>query len=188
MATLTAAERRAIADAAERVAEQYASEPLLTTAQLEQLTLDELDTYLRSRGVTIDWERITEEVRAAVGSDALSISRGQALSPGRMEDLEARSKRAVASAARSVANQTIGDMRQAAIDQADDRPDDEKYLIWVSVGGGCDDCRDLHGTIFRLDAWEGMAPRDGTTRCRGNCRCSLVPCASPGAGNEGTRV
>lgn len=188
MATLSAAERRAIAAAAEAVAEEFASEPLLTSAELAQLDIGEMDAYLRARGVTIDWERLEQEVRASVGQDALLITRGQELSPGRLEDLEKRAQRAVAQTARSVANQTIGDMRQAAIDEADERPDDERYQIWVSVGGGCDDCRDNHGTIFRLDAWEGMAPRDGTTRCRGNCRCSLVPCASPGADNEGTRV
>ena len=188
MATLSAKERQAIARASEALAEEFASEPLLSSEELAQLSMAELDAYLRARGVTVDWERIEQEVRGAVGSDALSITRGQALSPGRLEDLEARGKRAVVSAARSVANQTIGDMRQSAIDAADSRPETERYQIWVSVGGGCDDCRDLHGTIFRVDAWEGMAPRDGTTRCRGNCRCSLVPCANPGEGNEGLRA
>jgi len=185
---LTKKERQEIADQAIELAEEMASEPLPSTAELQSMTLDELDAMFKARGVTIDWERLEADVRSAVGSDYVLIERGTELDDAKLEDLERRSHKAVVQASRSIANQTIGDMRQEAMLLADDRPDDEKYLCWVSVGNGCPSCQDRHGTVFALDAWEGNMPRDGGTLCKGNCRCSLVPVGNPGRGNEGLRV
>ena len=187
MASLTKQQREEIAADVQRILAEFSDEPLPPASELQDMTLDELDALLQSRGVKLDWERLEAEVRAAIGSDAVLIDRGRELSDAKIIDLEKRSMRAVVSAARSVANQSINDMRQQAMLEADDRPDDQKFLCWVSVGNGCDDCKDLHGTIMAWDAWEGMAPRDGNTVCRGNCRCSLVPVGDPGAGKEGLR-
>jgi hypothetical protein len=185
---LTKSERTAIAEQAAEIAAEFADEPLPSSRELAAMSIDELDALFKARGVTIDWERIEADVRSAIGSDALLINRGVELDDAKILDLEKRSARAVAGAARSIANQTIGDMRQEAMLLADDRPDDQKYLVWVSVGNGCPSCQDRHGTVLALDAWEGNMPRDGGTLCKGNCRCSLVPVGDPGSGNEGLRV
>lgn len=185
---LTKSQSKAIMEEAQAILREFSDEPLPPTRELEDMTFEELSALLESRGVNIDWERLDADVRGAIGSDAVLIDRGVELDDAKIIDLEKRSMRAVVSTARSIANQTIGDMRQQAMLEADDRPDDEKYMVWVSVGNGCDSCADRHGTILAYDLWEGNAPRDGGTLCKGNCRCSLVPVGSPGKKNEGLRA
>lgn len=187
MAALSSSERKDIATASQEEAAQWEDTRALPLEDLLAMSVEELQTYLEGLGVEIDLERLEAEVRTAMGPDAVLLDRGTPLSPAQMDALESRIQRAVVSVARSTANQTLGDMRQEAILAGDDRPDDEKYLAWVSVGGGCPDCRDLHGTVFAADAWEGISPRDGNTVCRGNCRCMLVPTGAP-AGGEGSKV
>lgn len=190
MTVLSASERKRIADLAEDLAKEAKASGLLPADELEDMSLDELDAYMRSKGVTIDWERLVADMRSVVGSDAVHIDRGQELSDASQEALEERASKAVVRTARAVANRTIADLRNSAFQEADDRPDDEKFMVWVTVGGtsSCPDCRDRHGQVFAADMWQGMEPGDGTTVCRDNCNCSLVPCGDPGAGNEGRSI
>lgn len=187
MSTLSRSERDDVASAAEDIAEQWEDARPLTRDDLLRMSRSELDAYMQDLGVTLDWERMEAEVRSALGADAVLIDRGNELSEAQVDALEKRLRKATVSVARSTANQTLGDLRQAAFLEGDERPDEEKFLVWVSVGDGCPDCQDLHGTVFAADAWEGMAPRDGNTICRGNCRCMLVPTGEP-SGGEGSKV
>lgn len=175
-----------MAEAALEAAEQIAEETLPTARELEKLTTEELDKFLRARGVVLDWERLETKIRAALGQDVVLLNRGATLDPARVDALEKKARTAVVRAARAVANQTLGDMRQTAFDDADPRPREKRSLMWVSVGkGACPSCRDRHGHVFRADYWEGDAPRDGTTLCEDDCRCILVPVADPPEGDEG---
>lgn len=183
---LTPAQRAEMAKAAVDAAEKIAAEALPTTRELEQLSLDELDALLRTRGVELDWERLETKIRATLGQDVVLLNRGVELDAARLAALEQKAKRAVVQTARAVANQTMGDLRQAAFDGADPRPRNQRSLMWVSVGeGACPSCKDRHGHVFRADYWEGDAPRDGTTICEDNCRCVLVPVPDPPEGDEG---
>lgn len=188
MTTLTRAERKALAEAALAAAEQSADVRLLTLDDLMLLDQTDLDQYMASLGVEVDWERLEDDTRRALGSEALALERGDPLTEARRERLMEASERAVVQTARDTANKIMGDMRLNAWQQADNRPEDQQFFMWVSVGTGCcKDCRSLHGVIFRMDYWDGHSPREGQTLCGARCRCSLVPCPSPGTGNEGTR-
>lgn len=185
---LTESERKRLAEDAITYANQVlAGLDLPDDETLESLTLEEMLSLLEGYGVTLDTERMYEEARAAVGRDAVQLARG-GMSDARRSELEKRVLREVENQAVSVANQTMGDLRQRALDESDDRAEDERWLMWVTVNGdkACPDCQDRHGVIFLADAWEGDAPRDGNTVCGGNCKCSLVPCGAPGS--EGERV
>jgi hypothetical protein len=178
--TLSKQEREAIAGAAIATAEAYSDDPLLTVDELSELTLEELDAYLRSKGSDIDLERMEVDIRASLGSTALHLERGRTLDDAQLADLEARIERAVIKGARTATNKTLGDLRQAAMEEGDDRPDSERQSMWVAVLDErcCSDCEDRHGVVFAADMWEGNAPRDGMTKCEGNCRCLLVPVSS----------
>ncbi len=111
------------------------------------------------------------------------------MTEARVDRLKENAEKAVVNIARNTANKIMGDARQEAMEQADPRPANERWLMWVSVGSGvCPDCRSLHGTVFRADFWVGHSPRDGQTLCTTKCRCSLVPVPSPGEDNEGLRI
>lgn len=191
---LSREERAALARASRANATALRDEPLPARDTLAELTFDEMMAVLASYGVVIDEERLDVEVRAALATDLLAINRGDPLDANRVEELAKRSKRVVASQARSLANQTIGDMRQQAILDADPRPVDEQWLMWMTVSSKdkcCPDCHDRHGIIARLDWWEAAGmPRDGMTVCRGNCRCRLTPVGAPKGGEsaEGKRA
>jgi hypothetical protein len=191
MTALTKEERTEIADEALAIAERFADEPLASRAELLQMSESELDDYFRSRGVVLDWEQIIEETRGQVGADVvLRMNRGEALMPGTAADLDERARKAVVQGARETANQALADMWHAAFAEADDRPEDERYGMWLTVvgaGPSCPDCRSLHGTVFLMDYWEGNMPCDGHTQCKKRCRCRVVPCGSPGKRNEGLR-
>ena len=189
--TLTAAERRRIAEEAVTYANQVLREvDAPAPDDLRTMSLGDLLAFLESHGVQLDMARMEAEVTAAIGRDAAQIERGQELSPARMAQLQKRVAAQVTSQAVSVANQTIGDLRQAALDESDDRPEEERWGMWVSVNGeqACPDCRDLHGTVATMDAWEGIRPRDGHTLCGGFCACSIVPCGPPASRFENTRT
>ena len=189
----TREERLAIARASRAQGKALRDAPLPDRDTLAELSLPEMLDLLASYGVIIDEERLDVEVRAALARDLLAINRGDPLDPGRVEQLQGRAQRLVASQARSVANQTIGDMRQMAILEADPRPPEEQWLLWQTCSSkdkSCPDCHDRHGIVARIDWWEdaGM-PRDGMTVCGGNCRCRLVPVGAPKGGEdaEGTK-
>ncbi len=188
----TREERLRIARAAREASAQLRSEPLPPSNVLARLTLQEMLDLLASYGVILDEERLDVEIRGALARELLAINRGDPLDPGRVKALEGRAQRLVGQVARSVANQTIGDMRQVAILDADPRPEDDRWYMWVTASGkehSCPDCQDRHGIVARMDWWEeaGM-PRDGMTVCGGNCKCRLVMVSAPkgGARAEGT--
>lgn len=188
--SLTASERKRIAEDAITYANQVlAGLDLPSDAELDAMSLEEMLATLERYGVRLDVERMYEEARAAVGRDAAQLARGT-LAPARREDLEKRVAREVERQAVSAANQTMGDLRRRAIEESDDRPDDERWLMWVTVNGdqACPDCMGRHGMIFLADAWEGDEPGDGNTVCGGNCKCSLVPCGAPRSEGERAAV
>lgn len=188
--SLTASERKQLAENAITYAnEVLRGLDLPTREDLAAMSLEDMLALLESYGVRLDVERMYEEARAAVGRDAAQLARGT-MAPARREALEKAVAREVERQAVSAANQTMGDLRQRAIDESDDRPEDERWLMWVTVNGdnACVDCKDRHGVIFLADAWEGDAPRDGNTVCGGNCKCSLVPCGPPRSEGERAAV
>jgi hypothetical protein len=184
--SLSASERKAIAEAAIEYARRVlADTDIPTDAEIDAMSLDDLVAYLDSAGVTLDLDRMESEAWAAVGRDAAALEREQ-MSPARREQLAKRVASEVQRQAVSVANQTMGSLRQQAIDATDDRPEDERWLMWVTVNGdnACPDCQDLHGYVDTADGFEGNSPRDGHTVCGGNCKCSLVPCGAPASPGE----
>lgn len=53
-----------------------------------------------------------------------------------------------------------------------------KTYRWVAVGDGnvCPQCVDRHGKEKTMEEWERIGlPATGTTYCKENCRCVLVP-------------
>jgi hypothetical protein len=189
MTDLTPEQRRAIARQARADGSALSSADLPSEADLSRMSLVQMLDVLATYGVTIDEERLDADVRAALATDTLLIDRGTELGAARRQALVERTQRTVANVARSVANQTMGDMRQTVMDEADTRPEDERWQMWVTVSDKkncCPDCRDLHGMVGRPDYWDGIAPRDGNTICKGNCKCSLVPCGAPSSGEDGT--
>jgi hypothetical protein len=185
--SFTKAERTEQATEAALIAEEFADEPLLPASELRKMDLDEIDAYFKARGVDIDWESHELDIRNALGSYVLQLDRGEELTDEQERQLDERCRRAVIQSARDIANKTMGDIRFTAMDEADDRPEDEKNYMWGSVGSGCcEDCRELHGTVFQRDYWQGIEPRDGKTACLKKCRCSLLPCGGK-AENEGLR-
>lgn len=182
----TREERLRIARATRAAGAQLRNEPLPPSDQLARLSLQEMLDLLASYGVTLDEERMDVEVRGALARELLAINRGDPLDPARVEALKGRAQRLVAQTARSVANQTIGDMRQVAILDADPRPDDDRWYMWVTASGkehSCPDCHDRHGIVARMDWWENAGmPRDGMTVCGGNCKCRLVMVSAPPRG------
>jgi hypothetical protein len=69
-----------------------------------------------------------------------------------------------------------------SIEQAHDEWDGEDAWMWVSRKDArvCDeeltDCVSRDGVTMSWEEWEAMGlPGTGTTTCRYNCRCSLVP-------------
>ena len=176
---LSSSERAAIADGAEAAAE--AMDAVGDVRALSDMTLDEIVSYMDGLGIQIDLDVLEQEARAALGTDARLIDRGVALDPEKKADLEARLKRAIERNARYTARQTIRQARADAFKEGDDRPDEDRYLMWVSVGddGVCPTCEDRHGYALTEFEWEGSAPGDGDTICRQNCRCTLVPVDAP---------
>lgn len=55
--------------------------------------------------------------------------------------------------------------------------DEGGLLMWSAVGSNtCPDCTARHGRIRTLDQWKAIGmPGVGTTVCRHNCRCTLLP-------------
>lgn len=191
MGKLTKAQRQQIVDDAEAVLEEFAQEPIPPAEELEQMSSAELDAYLEARGVRIDWERVEADVRASLGSNVVQLNRrgGASLDEAQLIELEKRAQRALTSAVRTAANQTLGDLRQQAIIEADGRDPEDQWGMWIAAGeNSCPSCIDRHHTVRRMDLWEGDMPRDGTTVCGGNCHCVVVPCANPGRDNEGRRL
>lgn len=192
MAALSSPERKEIAEAAIEAAERFGDLPVASKEELLEMSRSELDAYFQARGVEIDWERLDEETRTQLGaSNVLAMNRGEEFSPARREQLETRVRSAVISGAREVANEAMSKMWHEAFAEADDRPEDERFGMWLTVVGSgppCEDCRSLHGTVFLMDAWEGSMPTDGHTVCGKRCRCRVVPCGNPGKRNEGLRV
>jgi hypothetical protein len=189
VSTLPQGTRDEIASAAVQAVAFLRGRTLLTADELEQMTQPEVDAYLADFGIEIDWERIADDVVTAMGPDALAVDRGVAMSDERVERLVEKANRAGIIAARQAANKAMGDVRRQAMLEADPREPDEQWSQWAAVLGEkcCTDCQGLHGRKFKNDAWLGHEPRDGQTLCGGNCRCSLLPCASPGNENEGLK-
>lgn len=189
MAKLSKKQRQQIADDAEAVLEAFADEPLPTQEEMLAMSTDELDALLQERGVRVDWERLDADVRGSLGTAVVALNRGRPLDDAQLIDLEKRAQRATVSAARTIANQTLGDLRQQAMVEADGRPPEDQWGMWVAAGEhSCPSCVDRHHTVRRMDLWEGDMPRDGNTICGGNCHCLVVPCANPGVGREGGRI
>lgn len=188
---LSKKQRQQIVDDAEAVLEEFAQEPLPPADELEQMSSAELDAYLEARGVSIDWERVEADVRASLGSNVVQLNRrgGASLDDAQLIEMEKRAQRALTSAVRTAANQTLGDLRQQALIEADGRDPEDQWGMWIAAGeNSCPSCIDRHRTVRRMDLWEGDMPRDGTTVCGGNCHCLVVPCANPGRDNEGKRL
>lgn len=187
--TLTAQERTDIAQAALAVAQDWEELRALPLDDLMALSPEDAEAYLRTTGVSLDWERLELEVRNALGTDLLLLDRGRELSPAQLDALEQRVRRVVLSTARTTVNQTLGDLRQEAFVAADDRGPEEQWYVRVAVGAGsCNDCLSLHGIVGRLDFWQGNMPRDGNTVCKGACRCMVMPCGAPASGEDGVRA
>ena len=191
MGRLSKQDRKQIVEDAEAVLEEFSQEPLPPAAELAVMSSGELDALLEARGVNVDWERVEAEVRASLGPSIVQLNRrgGVGLDDAQLIEIEKRAQRALVSAARTVANQTLGDLRQQALIAADGRDPEDQWGMWIAAGGNsCPSCLDRHHTVRRMDLWEGDMPRDGNTVCGGACCCVVVPCANPGRSLEGARL
>ncbi|RLC34040.1 hypothetical protein DRH14_03810 [Candidatus Shapirobacteria bacterium] len=53
---------------------------------------------------------------------------------------------------------------------------DLKYRWSAVLVNTCSDCLERHGTVAEWDEWEVIGlPRSGSTVCRENCKCVLLP-------------
>lgn len=187
--TLSRRDRKKLAREAIRNAAATSDVPELDEDELFEMSLEQLDVYLKLHGVEVDWELIEAQVRGTLGEDLVVLERGTTVDRARMEEIEKRANAALTNASRSVTRTTVRQVTAWAMADADPRPEDERYLMWVTVEDDrlCPSCYDLHGTIDTADAWEGIGPGDGTTMCRDRCRCRLLPVAGRGRGEEGLR-
>jgi hypothetical protein len=159
----------------------------LTFGELARFSYAEIKAYFELHGVAIDWEQLETEVATDLGADVAALNAGTKLDAAREEALLKKIDRATDRAARLVAKETMRSVRRDALDIADDRPDSERFYIWVAkLRRSCRSCEERHGQILAMDQWEDIGePGDGTTLCRANCECSLV--LVPSATNEDTK-
>lgn len=188
MAKLTQKEREQLALDALALMRKLYADINADIEDIEAMDLDQLVAYLESKGVPFDTEAAQLEIRTALGEKLISVDRGQALDDEALIDFEDRVARAVERNATSTAKRCVFGLHDQAQFESDERPWDEQFYMWVSVGEGvCGSCHSLHGFVDALDMWEDSGkPRDGTTLCGANCRCKLIPCNSTqrAAGNR----
>lgn len=186
--TLTRAERKEIASNAEDQAAELEDVTVLTLEELEALDLDGLRAYFAAHGIPVDVDRIEAQVRLELGEDVVDLDRGR-LDDASRARLEGKIKKATLKAARTLARQSIREATRTAMESDDPRDARDRYSIWVSVGeGACDSCVSRHGIVDSADSWEGDAPGEGSTLCKSNCRCRLIPVKKqPTRDDEGTR-
>lgn len=174
---LTPEQRRKIAADALAMAREIGADLGVTLADLEAMTLEELLSLLAGAGVEIDVQALEDMVRASLGNEVRALDRGIPLDPNAQDQIEAKVQAAVAKTAQQTARETVFGLHDAAQFGSDERPWDEQFYMWVSVGEGvCPTCYSYHGDVFALDQWESIGrPRDGGTLCGKHCRCKLVP-------------
>lgn len=189
MADLTPAQRRAQADEAASIARAAAALQDPTLEDALAMDLAELLAEHRARGVDIDVEQLRDAIQRSLGSDVLALNRGARMDAARVAALEEKLSKSLEQAARMVARDVVRRAAQTAITEADEREPDAQWYVWVSVlgKGVCESCGSRHGTVMRLDYWEGIEPGAGDTLCGERCRCRLLPCSAPPAGEGGLR-
>lgn len=186
--TLSKEERRRLARDALALAVELGVDLEITDEHLSAMTLDEMVSFLAQHGVDIEVEAMREDVRAALRIEVRALNKGLPLDANAEKEIGDKVSRALVRTAASVARTTVFEVHDAATQDADARPWDQQYYVWISVGEGvCPSCFSLHGTVAALDQWESIGrPRDGATYCGENCRCKLVPCSADRA-DEATR-
>jgi hypothetical protein len=172
--------------------ERFAREALAMSLELQErigveaddiasMSLDEILSLLSANGVDLDLEDLEADARQTVGaSNLLTFDRAAdagGLTDAQAEAIAARIDKALVRTTERTVRDTMRGVRDEAMFGADERPWDEQFYIWISVGeGSCPDCFDRHGTVFAKDMWADIGePGDGRTFCGKHCRCRLFP-------------
>jgi hypothetical protein len=185
---LTAAERSDMADEARRVMRAYDELDTPTYEDALAMDLDEMLAEYERRGVEIDVDFLREVVRTSLTPNTLAAFDRIEFSEARTVAAEASTRKAVDRAVAVVARDAIRQAGQAALFESDERDELDAWFVWIGVGDGCESCLSLHGTVQRRDMWDGIEPgTPGVTLCGDNCRCRLMPCSAPPAGEGGLR-
>lgn len=178
---LTPAERRKLANDALEEMRRLFEDLEYSPDEINEMDAEEIRAIMDGLGVPYDLDADRNRIHATMGGQADALDRGLSLDDAALEALKAKADRALEISARAHARRSVYGLRDAAYFQSDEREWDEQYYMWVSVGEGvCGSCHTLHGFVQALDMWEDAGrPRDGTTLCGANCRCTLVQCQIP---------
>ena len=179
-------DRKALAEALQETLADLDTDPALSFERLAEMSLADIVAYAELRGITIDVERIAEDIREDFGPDLAALRRGTRLDASRVDALKEKIRSATKKAARLAAKDSMRSLRQEIMDRSDDREVSERMYIWVAkMRRTCPSCKDRHGMVKAMDSWIDLGrPGDGTTLCGKECECSLLPYSG---GRESTR-
>jgi len=176
---LSAKERARLASAVLARVRGLDDVPDLDMDALQEMSTEDLFNYLEAHGAPVDRKQLAALTREQLGADLDALENGVEFKAAKQEKFEKDVQASVRNTARLVAKSTMRSMRQDALDVADERPDYERFSVWVSkLRRPCRDCEEFHGQIQSVAAWESIGvPGSGNTICGANCECTLVPVA-----------
>ena len=150
--------------------------PGATYADLQEMSTEDVLAYLEERGIQLDEEKLVAQVDARLGGYLAERERGVRFDAAKQAEFEKRIEAATRQQAVVLAKDSMGQFRQQAIEEADPRPSEERFYVWIAkLRRSCESCEELHGEVKSEAEWDDIGrPRSGNTLCGENCECDLV--------------